>query len=173
MAAKTDDKATVLKQLNALRKKRDMAPLTKNIPTIPVMQERISKLQKAITKDSIKPFKQGPTVVAEGAYANDRDAKHRTGHTSHAGTNNKPAAKPGHTAAPSKAKQSTPKASTDGLISLSDIAAELKIDAKTARRKARLHGAEIRKLETAKYKFTAANAAKVKALIATDGRKSK
>lgn len=174
-----------LAEYNLLLKKKGLDPVKSFNGTLKQLEERIDKLKKSILKDSIKPFKQYPTAVAEGAYRSDEEARSKTGHSvtgrkaqddKRQAVKDKFIAKRSQTSAGVKADASTPARDKTLLagdfVSLSDIAKLCGIDPKAARRKARLHARDIAKLEAGKYKFSKANVAKVKAIIQSDGRKA-
>lgn len=170
---------TMLLALNLLLKQKTLSPIKKWTGTKKQLEQRIKKVRESIEKD-IPPWKVYPTGVAEGAYRDGRQGVSKTGHTSKG--KSKSVEKRERINAKYIAKRidgDTQQAATGvkrlpedaSVLTLSQIALSVKMDPKTARRKARLYKRDLEKLQIAKYKFDPKDADKVAAIIQRDGRK--
>lgn len=169
----------MLATLNLLLKQKSLDPIKKWKGSKKQLEQRITKVKSSIEKD-IPPWKVYPTGVAEGAYRDGRQGVVKTGHTSKG--KSKSVEKRERINAKHIAKRiagDTQQAATGvkrlpddaSVLTLSQIALSVKMDPKTARRKARLYKRDLAKFEVAKYKFDPKDADKVAAIIQRDGRK--
>lgn len=186
-------KPALLARLNLLRRKRGMDVLTSVKGSKEDLLERIKKLEQSIIADSVSTFPILPTAVAEGAYRSQEEAVAKTAHTMRGKSKSqekheKRVAK--HIdkrikasdvsdismvemrgddlrkALQGKPVKGSNKLSPVVILTLADIARELKMLPKVARQKARKHKKELGKLETSgKYKYDPKSKAKVVAIL--------
>lgn len=177
--------AQLLAQLNAIRETRGEKPLKK-------WGGSRAGIVAAIAKSGINVTK-APTVVAKGAYDNDREALAKTGHT----TNGKPksqekrearkakavekATAKGRSAntsitrakkADARARAETKREVPDDCFTLADWARDHDKEPKVARAKARRHEDELKKLwyKGTKHVFPNAKRKQVDAIMSSDHR---